>query len=61
LLDQLTDDGRLLIPVGSLGGQMLERWQRSGMEFTCEEILPVAFVPLRGEHGWEEDRHSLFF
>ena len=25
-----------------------------GSEFTREVLVPVAFVPLRGEQGWEE-------
>jgi protein-L-isoaspartate(D-aspartate) O-methyltransferase len=60
LLDQLEDNGRLVLPVGSLGGQILECWQRSGSEFDRENIAPVAFVPLRGEHGWKEGRWGLF-
>jgi protein-L-isoaspartate(D-aspartate) O-methyltransferase len=55
LLDQLDDGGRLVLPVGSLGGQILERWIRHGDEYKSESITPVAFVPLRGEHGWEKD------
>ncbi len=55
LLDQLDDGGRLVIPVGSRGMQTLERWVRKGTAFTPEEILPVAFVPLRGEFGWHSD------
>ena len=54
LLDQLVDGGRLVIPVGGRGGQMLELWTRTGIEFDCENILPVAFVPLLGRYGWDE-------
>lgn len=54
LLEQLQEGGRLVIPVGSRGGQYLERWQRHGQEFAQESILPVAFVPLVGEQGWPE-------
>ena len=54
LLDQLEDGGRLVVPVGGRGAQYLECWQRKGGEFECEQIVPVAFVPLIGEHGWEE-------
>jgi protein-L-isoaspartate(D-aspartate) O-methyltransferase len=61
LLDQLEAGGRLVIPVGSRGGQVLERWRRnpgdqeSGQagEYSGEAILPVAFVPLVGEAGWK--------
>ena len=54
LLDQLKDQGRLVIPVGKQGSQYLERWRRKGNDFSQEEIIPVAFVPLIGEQGWEE-------
>lgn len=55
LKDQLDDGGHLVLPVGSLGGQILECWvkQKDGLE--SKSIAPVAFVPLRGEHGWEKD------
>jgi protein-L-isoaspartate(D-aspartate) O-methyltransferase len=53
LLEQLEEGGRLVIPVGSRGGQVLERWRKAGDEHECEEILPVAFVPLIGEEGWK--------
>jgi protein-L-isoaspartate(D-aspartate) O-methyltransferase len=56
LFDQLADGGRLVLPVGDRGWQMLERWTRFGEDFSKENITPVAFVPLRGEHGWKEDR-----
>lgn len=54
LLEQLNDGGRMIIPVGSRGYQELELWQRSGELFHSETIIPVAFVPLRGQHGWEK-------
>jgi len=31
-------------------------WQREGGQFTWETIIPVAFVPMRGELGWKEDQ-----
>jgi protein-L-isoaspartate(D-aspartate) O-methyltransferase len=55
LLDQLADGGRLVVPVGGVGGQYLEVWQRDGVDFTHEALVPVAFVPLRGQYGWPED------
>ncbi len=53
LKEQLSDGGRLVVPVGGRMGQMLERWRRKGDDFDCERIAPVAFVPLVGDHGWE--------
>lgn len=51
LLDQLADRGRMILPVGERGDQMLELWRRDGEQFTHETLLPVAFVPLRGKDG----------
>ncbi len=56
LLDQLEDGGRLVIPIGGYGGQYLELWERHGDDYTHEAVAPVAFVPLRGQYGWDEDR-----
>lgn len=55
LKDQLDDGGRLVLPVGSQLGQMLERWRRDGDHYERETLTPVAFVPLVGEEGWESD------
>ncbi len=55
LLDQLTDGGRLVLPVGGPAGQMLELWRREGGEFSSETIAPVAFVPMRGRFGWDDE------
>ncbi len=54
LLEQLADGGRLVLPVGGHWGQMLQRWEKRGEHIDHEDILPVAFVPLRGAHGWNE-------
>jgi protein-L-isoaspartate(D-aspartate) O-methyltransferase len=55
LLEQLGEGGRLVIPVGERGGQYLERWRLREGKFMPETIAPVAFVPLLGEFGWEEE------
>jgi protein-L-isoaspartate(D-aspartate) O-methyltransferase len=52
ILEQLADDGRLVIPVGSRMNQDLQVWQRKGDQFIHRSVLAVAFVPLRGELGW---------
>lgn len=54
LLEQLDDGGRLVLPVGGRGNQILQTWQRQGNHFEHQDNIPVAFVPLRGEHGWKE-------
>lgn len=56
LLDQLAEGGRLTLPVGSRGGQNLERWVRQGENYQRELIAPVAFVPLLGQFGWQTDQ-----
>jgi protein-L-isoaspartate(D-aspartate) O-methyltransferase len=53
LLEQLDEGGRLVLPVGMRGFQQLEMWRREGDDFPREKILPVAFVLLRGKHGWK--------
>jgi protein-L-isoaspartate(D-aspartate) O-methyltransferase len=55
LLEQLADGGRLVIPVGSRFGQYLEKWLRQVDNFTKDVLVPVAFVPLRGQYGWDDD------
>jgi protein-L-isoaspartate(D-aspartate) O-methyltransferase len=50
---QLAIGGRLVIPVGPRGHQMLTRLiRREEDAFACERLLPVSFVPLIGRHGW---------
>jgi protein-L-isoaspartate(D-aspartate) O-methyltransferase len=51
LLDQLAEGGRMVLPVGQRGAQVLELWRREGQNFSHETLLPVAFVPLRGKEG----------
>ena len=47
LLDQLAEGGRLMLPVGGLGGQQLELWWREAGSFRHRASLKVAYVPLR--------------
>ena len=53
LLKQLAEGGRLVIPVGGRSVQKLELWEKHGNDFSTESIVNVAFVPLRGEKGWD--------
>jgi protein-L-isoaspartate(D-aspartate) O-methyltransferase len=50
LLAQLAPGGRLVIPVGR-GVEQLVRVTRTDHGDEREELLPVRFVPLTGEHG----------
>ncbi len=54
LLDQLAPGGRLVLPVGEASSQVLEVWRRTSAGLEREEVAPVAFVPLIGEHGWSD-------
>jgi len=53
LLSQLEDGGRLVLPVGGRSMQNLEVWTRKGDKFESRIETTVAFVPLRGEQGWD--------
>ncbi len=53
LLEQLAEGGRLVVPVGGRGSQVLEVHRRIVDKIACERSIPVAFVPLRGEYGWK--------
>ncbi|MEW6716609.1 MAG: protein-L-isoaspartate(D-aspartate) O-methyltransferase [Chloroflexota bacterium] len=53
---QMDDGGRLILPVGGLYGQTLELWRRKGDQWDYETLAPVAFVPLRGQWGWNESK-----
>lgn len=46
LLEQLAEDGRLVIPVGSLFGQELQLITRRKNQYTTEYLDMVMFVPL---------------
>ncbi len=54
LTSQLAPGGRLIIPVGERWNQMLEEWERTGVGLEKRDVLPVVFVPLLGQKGWQE-------
>jgi protein-L-isoaspartate(D-aspartate) O-methyltransferase len=51
---QLKDEGILVAPIGPRYQQELIRLQRRGDQMVQERLVPVAFVPLLGEHGWAD-------
>lgn len=54
-LQQLMPGGRLVIPVGSQGSQVLIRvTKRNENDFQEERLMDCRFVPLLGKHGWGE-------
>jgi protein-L-isoaspartate(D-aspartate) O-methyltransferase len=60
IFDQLNEGGRLVLPEGGAGGQILDRWRKQGSGYKQEHITPVAFVPLRGQLGWKKDNWGFY-
>jgi protein-L-isoaspartate(D-aspartate) O-methyltransferase len=54
LVDQLTEGGRLVVPVGSRETQTLWVAVRHGSRTRVSELQGACFVPLIGRHGWED-------
>jgi protein-L-isoaspartate(D-aspartate) O-methyltransferase len=54
LIDQMAEGGRLVAPVGSRDLQELIRLTKKEGQTTREFFGGVVFVPLLGEHGWQE-------
>lgn len=54
LKEQLAEGGRLLAPIGPRWTQELVRIRRTGGRLHREVLMGVAFVPLIGEHGWQD-------
>jgi len=52
LMEQLADNGRLVIPVGNEDVQVLKVITRTGAKFAEESISGCRFVKLIGEYGW---------
>ncbi|MCD4750271.1 MAG: protein-L-isoaspartate(D-aspartate) O-methyltransferase [Thermoanaerobaculales bacterium] len=55
LVEQLTEGGRLVVPVGPRDHQVLQVVIRRGQRVITREIGNALFVPLVGRHGWEEE------
>jgi len=53
LKQQLSDGGRLVLPVGPAGYQHLTVIDRFGNSFEQQEHEACVFVPLIGRHGWK--------
>ena len=55
LLSQLSDGGRLVVPVASRGADLLTTFRRAGDDLRSEVIGPCRFVPLIGDEGYAAD------
>jgi protein-L-isoaspartate(D-aspartate) O-methyltransferase len=51
LVDQMTEGGIMVIPVGTAGFQYLYRVKKVMGVAEPEKVIPVSFVPLTGPHG----------
>ena len=54
LIDQLSDGGRLVIPVGETFEQTLTIVTKKGNKLDIERSIGCVFVPLVGKYGWKE-------
>ncbi len=54
LIKQLSDGGKLVIPIGSGFGQALTVVEKRGNFFDSKEVCGCVFVPLVGREGWPE-------
>ncbi len=55
--NQLAVGGRLVIPVGPPGSQVLKRVTRTNPDgYREEDLLDCRFVPLVGRYGWDAER-----
>jgi len=52
LIDQLADDGRMIIPTGSDESQDLVVYEKNGSDLRQYTAAKVVFVPLIGKQGW---------
>jgi protein-L-isoaspartate(D-aspartate) O-methyltransferase len=55
LVDQLTESGRMIIPVGPTARQTLVRVEKRQGRTIESPLLPCRFVRLVGQAGWEGD------
>jgi protein-L-isoaspartate(D-aspartate) O-methyltransferase len=52
LVEQLSDGGKLVVPVGARESQVIRVVQRRGESADVSELQGACFVPLIGRHGW---------
>ncbi len=52
LLDQLADNGKLILPLGDSFSQVLTLTEKKNGKLKSMDICGCVFVPLVGKHGW---------
>ena len=55
LLQQLKDGGRMVIPSGDRGDQLLLKITKDGKNYTKEVLTGCRFVDLIGKHAWQDN------
>ncbi len=55
LVEQLRDDGKLVVPEGPRESQRLVLYRKIGEDLLQDTGEAVSFVPLIGRHGWTEN------
>jgi len=58
LTEQLAENGRLVIPVGARGYQMLTLIKKINGRLISSELFLCSFVPLTGKDGWQTKSHA---
>jgi protein-L-isoaspartate(D-aspartate) O-methyltransferase len=53
LIDQLDEGGRLVIPVGNLEQQQMQRITKKDGKPVTETFDTFTFVPMTGKYGWQ--------
>ncbi len=56
LIEQLADNGRLILPLGESFSQVLTLVEKKDGELKSTDICGCVFVPLVGKHGWNEKK-----
>jgi protein-L-isoaspartate(D-aspartate) O-methyltransferase len=55
LVEQLAPGGRLVVPLGAGETQVLTAFERQGDDLVQKAVADVRFVPLIGQHGFQEE------
>ena len=55
LVEQLGDEGRMVLPIGRQQSQMLVEVEKRRGVISRKELASCIFVPLLGQHGWPID------